>query len=334
MIVPLAFAADPTKNMTYDHHRSASQRPEAKDINMGRSSSPERPKQRLMAVVITTFALFIYAWPMSSMAKDSPTQDRIVSINLCTDQLLLQLADASQIVGLSSLSNDPRSSAMWREAAGFPTTNGTAEAVIKLNPTIVFAGTYSTRATTDLLRRLGYRVETFTPAQSIEDTKANIMKMAALTNTTKRGETLIQQIDHALQLASERKGTKPNSPPTFSDYGVNGWTSGATSLLGDIATATGFSLLSEELGYIGGGYIRLEELIQNQPDYIDFIQDNAPANSLSREQFRHPIIDHVKSNVQEVDIPSRLSLCGSAAIVDVIDSLKLVRAAASTSSAP
>ncbi|MGB0498119.1 MAG: ABC transporter substrate-binding protein, partial [Rubricella sp.] len=68
---------------------------------------------------------------------------RVVSINLCTDILVLQLADPGQIAALTFLATDPRSSILAEEAAGFPLIRGRAEEVFALDPDLVLAGAFS-----------------------------------------------------------------------------------------------------------------------------------------------------------------------------------------------
>ena len=52
--------------------------------------------------------LLILALCWSGMAQAKP--QRIVSLNLCTDQLLLQLVEPERIAALTYLSDDPRQS--------------------------------------------------------------------------------------------------------------------------------------------------------------------------------------------------------------------------------
>ncbi|MEE4527099.1 hypothetical protein, partial [Klebsiella pneumoniae] len=59
---------------------------------------------------------------------------RIASINLCTDQLLIALADPDQVLGLSPYALDKARSWMAVEAARYPLLSGEAEDVLELKP--------------------------------------------------------------------------------------------------------------------------------------------------------------------------------------------------------
>src|SRR3546814_21060735 len=79
-------------------------------------------------------------------------------MNVCTDQLVMQIARPERIVSLSFLSRDPQVSAMAAEAAVFPVNHGLAEEILPLRPDLVVAGSYTPRPTVPLLRRLGVPV--------------------------------------------------------------------------------------------------------------------------------------------------------------------------------
>src|SRR5947209_4614387 len=80
---------------------------------------------------------------------------RIVSMNVCTDQLLLSLADPPQIEGLSRYSRDTGESFAAGDAQRFPILSGGAEDVLMLKPDVVVASLYDKRTTRELLRQHG-----------------------------------------------------------------------------------------------------------------------------------------------------------------------------------
>ena len=62
---------------------------------------------------------------------------RVVSMNVCTDQLLLSLADPVQILGLSRFSRDDWQSWAAADARRYPRLSGGAEDVLVLKPDVV-----------------------------------------------------------------------------------------------------------------------------------------------------------------------------------------------------
>jgi iron complex transport system substrate-binding protein len=47
-----------------------------------------------------------------------------VSLNLCSDELLLLLAAPEQIASLTHLSGKPEESPLWQQAQGYPANDG------------------------------------------------------------------------------------------------------------------------------------------------------------------------------------------------------------------
>src|SRR5665647_3724329 len=67
---------------------------------------------------------------------------RIVSMNVCTDQLLLPLADPAQILGLSRFARDGWQSWAAEQARRYPTLSGGTEDVLELKPDVVVASSF------------------------------------------------------------------------------------------------------------------------------------------------------------------------------------------------
>ena len=75
-----------------------------------------------------------------SMVSAGPKPTRIVSINLCTDQLLLQLVGHKRIASVTYLAADPYISYSANLAVGLVKNHGLAEEVVALNPDLTLTG--------------------------------------------------------------------------------------------------------------------------------------------------------------------------------------------------
>ncbi|RPI61690.1 MAG: ABC transporter substrate-binding protein, partial [Lysobacterales bacterium] len=130
---------------------------------------PTRAHLALVAVCATASAGHAVA------AERLPT---VASINVCTDQHLLALADPEQILTVSWLAADTEESLFAREALGYPLNYGTVEELLKFAPDVVLAGTYTSPFTRTMLRRLGYRVVELEPEASVADIERNVRVVA------------------------------------------------------------------------------------------------------------------------------------------------------------
>ena len=142
-----------------------------------------------------TAGLLLTAFGVSGVHADTP--QRIASFNLCADQLVVALADPSQIVGLSPYASDPKISAVADEAREFPKLPLQAEALVPLKPDLVLVGTWDRPLTQRLLRSLGFRVVGVDVVADLDAARAQIRDVAKLLGHPERGEALIARIDAA-----------------------------------------------------------------------------------------------------------------------------------------
>ena len=100
--------------------------------------------RRLRGACLRSIAL---AGAMASGLAATERPARIVSLNMCTDELVLRLADPARIASVTWLSQDPRNANMAEAARRIPANHGLAEEALGFRPDLVVAGAYTTRAT-------------------------------------------------------------------------------------------------------------------------------------------------------------------------------------------
>ncbi|HWX05167.1 MAG TPA: ABC transporter substrate-binding protein, partial [Bradyrhizobium sp.] len=105
---------------------------------------------------------------------------RIASMNLCTDQLLITLADPAQILGLSRYSRDAWQSNAANDARHYPILSGGAEDILVLKPDIVVASLFDKRSTRELLKAKGLRLAEFAVPRNLDEAKAQIREMGEI----------------------------------------------------------------------------------------------------------------------------------------------------------
>jgi iron complex transport system substrate-binding protein len=189
---------------------------------------------------------------------------RVVSINLCTDQLALAVAAPGQLVSVSRLSQDPRSSAMAGAAARLPANASRAEDVYLRRPDLVLASTFTSRATISMLRRLGVPVVEVAPATSLADVSARLRQVGAALGRDAAAAAAARRFEADLAALRATLAQRPRAAL----YGANGYTRGDSTLAGDILRAAGFANVATELGLPHGGHLALEQLVMAAPDLV------------------------------------------------------------------
>lgn len=244
---------------------------------------------------------------------------RVVSLNVCTDQLAMLLAAPGQLVAVSELARDPRSSAMAAEAMGWPVTGGSAEEVFLLRPDLVLAGTYTTRATVEILRRLGIPVIEFAPETSFADIRANIAAMGSALGREAAAAALLGDFEAGLAALPP----PPARRPVAILYGPNGYTQGTGTLADAVLRAAGFENLAARLGIAGYGQVPLERLVMERPDLV-VTGEGYDAPALAQEVFRHPALAAL-ADVAEAPAESAAWVCGTPHLLGAVRMLAALR---------
>ncbi|MFN4154050.1 MAG: ABC transporter substrate-binding protein [Paracoccaceae bacterium] len=266
------------------------------------------------SLVRTALCALIIAAPVRA---DAP--QRVVSINLCTDQLAMLLAAPGQLVSVSFLAQDPRSSVMVEESRAYPANQALAEEVYLMNPDLVLAGTFTARATVSMLERLGIEVATFPPVSSLADVRQGMLDMGTVLGRPDQAAAMIARFDTDL---AQMADVDPDHDPTAATYAANGYTPGANSLSGDIIRAAGFRHLAAELGLNHGGFLPLEALILAAPDLV-VVGETYPGNSRAEEILSHPALTQLRGGRETLE--DRDWVCGLPGVVDAVARMRAAR---------
>lgn len=241
---------------------------------------------------------------------------RVVSMNLCTDQLAMLLAAPGQLASVSYIARDKRASAMADTAMAYPVNHGQAEEIYLIKPDLVIAGAYSTRATTDMLQRLGVRVEVFQPANSLQDVRERIREMGEVLQRQEAAADLLSEFDR--QLTDLLPG--PGQQPRAALYAANSYTSGPKTLAGQILASAGLGNIAAELGYERSGKLPLEVLAMAQPDLL-VTTSPYPRASRSEENLAHPVVRQLIAQSASGQMRDADWVCGTPHVLRAIEKL-------------
>jgi iron complex transport system substrate-binding protein len=251
---------------------------------------------------------------------------RIVSLNICTDQLLLLLAGRERIASLTWLSADPEESPIADQAVGILLNHGQAEEIIPLHPDLIIAGTYTARFTVDLLRERGYRVELIEPVMNLQQLRISVMRVAELLGTKQRGEQLLARFDKTLAtfLPASDNQSALNWPSALI-YAGKGFAAGVNSLENDLLTVAGLRNHAIEFGLNYSGYVDLETLLTHPPDVLVISRYHIGSASLATRFLQHPALRHGLASQISVELPGQLLSCTPDALLEAVRRLHRAR---------
>ncbi len=254
-----------------------------------------------------------------AVPADAPP--RVVSMNLCTDQFAMLLADPGQLLSVTRISADPLSSPQVARARELPLNNGNAEEIFLMQPDVVLASTFTSPTPIAMLRQLGVEVVQVPAVTALADIPDTLRAVGAAMGQGDRAEEMAEAL--VARLAALPK--PPEDPPVAAFFYANGYSLGAGTLSHDIITHAGFANLAEQRGVAGGARLSLETLVTAAPDVLISGQPY-PGNSRAEDVARHPVLDPYFAGGRVI-LSGPDWVCGTPFTLDAVEALARTRAA-------
>lgn len=244
---------------------------------------------------------------------------RIVSINLCTDQLALLLAQPEQIASLSFMADNPIYSAYAERVGTIPLNHARVEQIVSLQPDLVLAYELSDRQLVGFLRQLGYRVEVIPAPASFQAVEATWMAAARALDVEAEGRALVDDLRAGL---TSRRVVAPSSASLAVIYGPNGYSPGTETLQGAVLEAAGLHNLSALLGNRYGGTVPIEQILVHQPQVFILSDEESNADSLAQKKLQHPALRDAMAQATVAEVTGRYWSCPTPRLLEAVDQLR------------
>ncbi len=229
----------------------------------GEAKTPRTAKEGdfefLGALGVLAVRIFLFLL-VSALPLLAARPQRVVSQSVGTDELLLALADPSQIAALSHISHEAEFSPVADEAKRFPAIKDSdAESVLRFRPDLVLAASYTRPETLALLRRTGVRLVVLDRFDTLEDVYASLRILGRELGQEGRAEGIIAQCRaRADALATRLKGVKP---VRVLSAGLYPFTAGAGTTFQDLCDHAGALNVAAEAGLKGHAPTPSEKLL-------------------------------------------------------------------------
>ncbi len=274
------------------------------------------------------FAIVCLLWRPLPVYARTVLPQRIASLNLCTDQLLLMLVPRARIASVTDLAAHRDISYMAAAAQGVPTNHASIESVLPQNPDLILAGEYTDVTLLQALQRLGYRVEILSVPQNLAQTRAYILHFGELVGAEAAAQRVVDDMERRLQridaAVMNARQSGAGAPPSglAAVYAPNGMTVGRGAVLAEIIERAGWRNLGDELSIHGYGAISLEQLLAAQPRLLVLdVTTASRGDSIAHSYLAHPALSALQRQVRTVVIPPTLSECVGPNTVDAIELL-------------
>ncbi len=146
--------------------------------------SLRRVSRCVIGIVLTLGAGF--AAPLSAAMPE-----RVVSLNMCTDELLLLLAEPDQITSVTHLAQDRHEFAFWRTARRYRANDGSIASVAGMRPDLILTMGGLARDRARLAERIGAEILILAYPQTLQDVEMTIMQVATVLGREDRARRFI-----------------------------------------------------------------------------------------------------------------------------------------------
>ncbi|MEM1381158.1 MAG: ABC transporter substrate-binding protein [Pseudomonadota bacterium] len=260
---------------------------------------------RLLIICIGLFSQPTFSW----------AGEKVVSLDHCADQYVLEFVDRDNILAVSKRATDDY--ALHRDRAeGIPTVQPSLEDVLLLKPDLVVRTYGGEPGLSSALERFGIRV-------------INVPWAADLDGVARAVETVGKAIgtensaaEYAAALSAHGSPRPSAEAPSALYLTPSGVTAGPNTMMHEVILASGFSNFTTQPGWHD---ISLEHLIKAQPDFVirGFFD--------TKQQFdgnwsigRHPLLARQLEGIPYTDLKSAWISCDSWAVLNAINHLQSV----------
>ena len=247
---------------------------------------------RTLAAGAAAGALLLWREPAAAGQAQRPPPAstkpmHIMSLNLCTDLLLLQMVPRARIASVTSLAHDAVNTLFPGADAGVAVNFGASEDIIKDKPDLILAGDYSTPEARRLVARaLRTPMIQVKPAASFADIRATIRQVGVAVGETARADAMIHRMDAELALLARSRLPRIMRVVAWSGGSL---VPGKGTLTDSIIEAAGAVNIAAQPGARDSTF-DVEELLRTRPDALLYGGERSGKPSLHADEGQHRLV--------------------------------------------
>lgn len=244
------------------------------------------------------YKTFRYLTALLFISQTAPAQDRFVSLTLCSDRLLMEIARPEQIAAMSPYSKNPL---MMLDKTNLdkPTIEPQLIALLPYLDKTVLINEYFYPQLTEELKKLGVKI---IPINDSPQTPEQLFELI------RRLGKLTQNEEHAERLTAELKTQNFNLNRLSSETLILSETGVVDLLLPQYRTLLKLLGLTPLKSTIGVQNFSLEKLLLSQPNLLITLTDNQ-GYSEQAKMLSHPLLEKLFKNRPHFTVPMKYAYC-------------------------
>jgi iron complex transport system substrate-binding protein len=260
--------------------------------------------------------LLFFLLPLSIAQASSP--QRVVSMSLCSDQMVLTLLAPERIAAVSYLARDPIYSRYAKHAEKIATHTANIEFIMSLQPDLVVASRYERSQTTSMLRRLGLNVLIFDEPQSIGEISPYTLAIAKALGSEMLAQQQLNAMEKRWRELALATQVLPRSLAV--SMSANGYQQGRSSIFNELLHRAGWRTLADKINLSFDQSVSIERVIAAQPQVLLY-HDTVVGHSQAEQWLQHPAWSAVSSVFESHRLNSADWLCFGPWTAEVVGEL-------------
>lgn len=194
---------------------------------------------------------------------------RIISMTISTDEILLDLVDTKRIVAFSRLVDDPGISNIVERAQAVPdrVDGQSSEAIMALRPDLILVPDFVKPEVIQSLRDMDLKVYVYATPKSIGEVEDCIRYLAAAVGEKEQGELMVEKMQKHLQAVEQQIGDIPEAQQERVVFlRTNGAYYSPQASFNDVCKYAKVRNALAETGYDKPVYVTQEEIVRLNPD--------------------------------------------------------------------
>lgn len=247
---------------------------------------------------------------------------RIVSLNLCADQLLIDMLPPERLVGITNLAGDSGISFQYRKARKYHQHNGRVEEIIALKPDLIVAGAFTSQTTNHLLEKLDYSVIQIGLPKTLAEIELQVVELGREVGAADKATAMLRTMKDTLNLLHT---TRVDGSPKAAIYYANGFSAGKQTIVDEVLRMAGFRNIAAEKGLDFVAPLSMEALLKAEPDVLILGRYQENTNSMAHQVLKHPALQgYIQSNkAKTITMPDRYWDCAGPSIVAAVEQLQM-----------
>ena len=197
----------------------------------------------------------------------SEKPQRIVSMSIGTDEILLDLVPLNRILSVTYLADDGGISNIVERVKSIPnrTHGSTPESVIGLNPDVVLISDFFPPESYQTLREMGMKVYVYKTPSNFEEIKASILELAQVVGELEKGKQMVAEMDARIQKVQEKLGNIKEKRRVLFMHAMGAYYS-PDGTFSDTCRLAGVEDVTKSLNYSQTCTLSQETIVQLNPD--------------------------------------------------------------------